>query len=314
MIVRIKKRSLALLVILAIVSVSIVYAASTSVVKKFKVDLVITNRNPQINVSNVSGFSVDPSEGGNSIVLISFNVTDADGAGNINASTAIVNFTLGSPNGQHYANVSAVASSEFGTCINHSESSTVVVVNCTVVVPYFANSSSIWVVNISIRDIFGGSATNDTLRFTYNILSALSLPYSFTNFSTVNLGQQNVRAYPHILMNNTGNDDFNRINMSAAALVGTTTASESIGVTNFGVNLTNSSTSENKYLAFSADGTVNLRNPLNGSNASLYHGHTSAFAPNNDKGNISAFIWVNVPSSGLSAQLYNATWNITAVS
>ncbi len=293
---------------------------TSSNVKQNSTLITVTNRAPIIKLNNVTGFAVDPVEAGNSIILLSFNVTDSDGAATINASKAIVNLTLGTNDGQFRFNISRPDSdSEFGTCINHTEpgpgSETArVVINCTVLLRYYENSSSNWVINISVKDISGSAAINDTLRFTYNVLSAISLPYQSINFSTVNLGQQNVKAYPHILMNNTGNDDFNRINMSAAALVGTTTASESIGVTNFGVNLTNSSTSENKYLAFSADGTVNLRNPLNGSNASLYHGHTSAFAPNNDKGNISAFIWVNVPSSGLSAQLYNATWNITAVS
>ncbi len=41
--------------------------------------------------------------------------------------------------------------------------------------------------------------------------------------------------------------------------------------------------------------------------------YTSAFAPNVDKGNISVFIWVDVPTSQLSAQLYNATWNVTVI-
>ena len=99
--------------------------------------------------------------------------------------------------------------------------------------------------------------------------------------------------------------------MTAAALVGTTTSSENIAVTNFGVNLTNSST--NLRLTFPANGIVNLVDPNGAGNATLFHGHTSAFAPNADKGNISAFIWVNVPSSQLSSQLYNATWNVTGV-
>ena len=53
--------------------------------------------------------------------------------------------------------------------------------------------------------------------------------------------------------------------------------------------------------------------PSGARNASLLHGHTSAFAPNDDDGNMSVFIWVNVPASGLSSQLYNATWNVTVI-
>ena len=317
MIIKIKKRNLliaAAFLILAVL-IPLIYAQTGgNVVRRagFKVDLVISNRNPVINVSNASGFAVDPASGGNAIVLISFNVTDADGATDINASKAVVNFTLGGNAGQYYVNQSFVASSEFGNCFNHSPSSTVVVINCTVVLPYYANASANWVINISVQDKFGGVGRNDTLRFTYNFVSALALPYAFVNFSNVNLGDVNKPAFPHLLINNTGNDDFDMVNMSAAALVGTTTASENIPVTNFYVNLTNSSNGD-LALNFPANGIVNLRDTATGSNISFQHGHTSAFAPNADKGNISAFIWVDVPSSGLSSQLYNATWNATAI-
>ena len=316
MIIRIKKRSLliaAAFLILAVL-IPLIYAQTGgNVVRRagFKVDLVIQNRNPSINVSNVTGFSVDAISGGNAIVLISFNVTDADGAGDINASKAVVNFTLGGNAGQYYVNQSFVASSEFGTCFNHSPSSTVVVINCTIILPYYANATNLWVINISVQDRFGSVGRNDTLRFTINYLSALALPYSFVNFSNVSLGQQNVRAYPHLLINHTGNEDFDMVNMTAADLVGTSTISEFIDVIQFGVNLTNSSA--DLSLPFPADGIVNLRDTATGNNVSFLHGHTSAFAPNADKGNISAFIWVDVPSSGLSPQLYNATWNVTAI-
>ena len=311
MLIRLKKRVVGLCLVLLLLVLPILYGASTTVSKGFKVDLAISNANPTINVSNVSGFSVDPIEGGSSVVLISFNVTDANGAGDINASTAVVNFTLGGYPGQFYANNSFVASSEFGTCKNHSPSSTVVVINCTVVLPYYANQSSNWVVNISVKDRSGAVGINDTLRFTYNILSAFSLGTSFINFSNVNLGQQNVRAYPHLLVNNTGNDDFNMTNLSASALVGTTNPAENIPVTNFGVNSSNSST--NVRLSFPANGIVNIQDAITGGNISFHHGAPTAFPPNADKGNISLFFWVNVPSSGLSPQLYNATWNLTAI-
>jgi len=311
MIIKIKKRSLSLFLIAVLVTISIVVTAQTTERVNFKVELEIIGIAPQINVSNIS-FTVNPIAGGNAIVLIFFNVTDSDGASDINASTAIVNFTLGGIDAQYYANDSrGDLTGEFGTCGNSSDGSTSVTINCTVTIPYFANQSNLWVVNISVEDISGIKAVNATIIFTYNVVSSLSLPHTFMNFSNATLGTQNVRAFPHLIINNTGNDDFNRINMTAAALVGTTDNTQNIPVTNFGVNLTNSTV--DLRLSFPAGGTVNLRNPTNGSNATLVHGHTSAFAPNDVTGNISAFIWVNVPSSGLSRQLYNATWNVTAI-
>ena len=318
MIIKIKKRNLieslififytaAIILTLSAISLPFVFPVTLNTTKLgFKVELVISNRNPQINVSNVT-FSVDPVSASSSSVLISFNVTDGDGATNINASTAIVNLTLGTPGtSQFYTNISAVASSEFGTCSNHSPSSTVVVINCTVNLPYFSNASSVWVVNISVKDTNGGIGRNDTLRFTVNSLSSISLPYAAVNFSNVNLGQQNVPASP-LTLNNTGNNDFVQINITATALVGTTTTSELIAATNFYANITNATAGLGLQLGTSAVSLVEST----GGNTSLIHGHTSAFAPNADKGNRTVFFWVNVPSGGLSSQLFNATWNLT---
>jgi len=274
------------------------------------VTVSLVNQVPVVKLNNASAFSVDPISGSSSIILISFNVTDAQGVDEINASKAIVNLTLGSLSGQFRFNISDQAG-EFGTCFNHTQGNTVVI-NCTVAMQYYDNASSNWVINVSVQDTSGGIGINDTLRFTYNTLSSLSLPPAVLNFSSVNLGQQDVLAYPHLLMNNTGNDDFTRVNISAAALVGTTTTTESIPVNNFGVNTTNSSS--NLRSSFPDNGIISLTDAAAGTFSALTHGHTSAFAPNSDKGNISVFVWVNVPSSGLSVQFYNATWNVTATS
>ena len=266
----------------------------------------VANTAPVIKLNNAT-FSADPVTGGNSRILISFNVTDTDGVNTINASKAIVNLTLGKD--QFRFNISDQGN-EFGTCMNHTQGN-VMIINCTIIMKYYDNASSNWVINVSVKDIAGNNAVNDTVTFTYNTLSSISMVSSALNFSTVTLGQQNVRAYPHLLMNNTGNDDFGQVNMTASALTGMTTTTESIAVTNFGVNLSNSSS--NSRLSFPADGIINLRDPDTGKNITFRHGYIDAFGPNADKGNISAFIWVNVPSSGLSTQLYNATWNITAI-
>jgi len=316
MIVKIKKRNLVLLIIAILISLPLVYAAASVVKASFKVELVISNRNPTIVVNNItaslgsSQFSVDPTAAGTTYVLISFNVTDADNITQINASKTVVNFTLGT-NSEYYSNISAVASSEFGTCKNTTATITVMIINCTIALPYYANASGNWRINISVQDIYGGIGRNDSAFFTVNVVSGLALPNAGINFSNVNIGQANVLAYPHLLINNTGNDDFTQINMSAAALVGTTTTTENIAVTNFGVNTTNSTT--NLRTAFPSNGVLTLTDTGAGANMKLLHGATSALQ-NADKGNISVFVWVNVPSSGLSSQLYNATWNVTTTS
>src|SRR3989344_6318919 len=104
MIIKIKKRDLLIITGFAVFAILIplIYAVGENLPRTqfFKVELAISNRNPTINVSNLTGgassFSVDTTAAGDVKVLISFNVTDSDGAGNINASSAVVNFTLGS--------------------------------------------------------------------------------------------------------------------------------------------------------------------------------------------------------------------------
>jgi len=53
-------------------------------------------------------------------------------------------------------------------------------------------------------------------------------------------------------------------------------------------------------------------------NLTLPHGHTSAKTTYGDnaisaKGNQSLYFWVDIPSSGLSSQKYNNTWNISVI-
>ena len=319
MIIKIKKRDLLIVSVflILIILIPIIYAQANQPRRaSFKVDLVISNRNPTINVSNVSGFAVDTVAAGNVRVLISFNVTDPDGVGQVNASKAVVNFTLGGlSSGLFFSNVSEVTSSEFGTCANHTETGGRVVINCTVILPYFSNASATWVVNISIQDTQGATGRNDTLRFTVNTVSGLALPHAFINFSNVNLNQQNVPAFPHLILNNTGNEDFDTLNITAATLVGTTTSSETIAPSQFFANITNGTAGAGVPLATTA---VTLREVTQSAadtldNATLVHGHTSAYSVIADKGNRSVFFWVDVPSGGLSSQFYNATWNATVI-
>src|SRR3989338_2780047 len=99
MIIKIKKRNLLLLLIIVLVTAPLAYAVASVKVVNFKIELAISNRNPTILLNNVtvsidsSQFSVDPSAAGTTYVVISFNVTDADGVTQVNASKTVINFT-----------------------------------------------------------------------------------------------------------------------------------------------------------------------------------------------------------------------------
>ncbi|MBI2557708.1 hypothetical protein HYW20_00130 [Candidatus Woesearchaeota archaeon] len=273
------------------------------------------NAAPVIKINNAT-FSADPVAGTSVPILLSFNITDPQGVSDINASKFIINLTLGGLDGQFRFNISGPdANSEFGTCYNHTEpgpgsEAARMIINCTLLLMYYDNASALWTINASIKDISSSAGINDTLRFTYNSLSSISLTYAAVNFSNVFLGQQDVPSSP-LTLNNTGNDDFDMINITASALVGTSITTESIAPTNFYVNITNQTAGAGLQLGAAAVSLIEFDGANFGKNASLVHGHTGAFAPNADKGNRTIFFWVDVPSGGLSSQLFNATWNVT---
>ena len=270
-----------------------------------------SNSNPIIKLNISSGLSVDPVAGGIARISISFNVTDADGTSEINVTTVIVNLTLGGGGGQFRYNASGY-NGGLGTCYNHTEVSKVVI-NCTVLMRYYDNASNNWRINVSIRDTNGAVGYNDSRTFTYNTLSAIAFPRAWINFSSLTLGTNNQQALLPLVLNNTGNDDFNQINISAATLFGVDVTSESIAASQFRINGTNNGAGNGMPLT---NGALTIRG-LTG-NLSLYHGHTSALTSYYDtiisaKGNQSLYFWVDVPSSGISSQKYNNTWNITVI-
>src|SRR3989344_3356525 len=178
---------------------------------------------PIVRLINATGFSVDPVSGTGAVVLITFNISDEQGVSNINASKSIVNLTLGTPGPSQFRYNISDKGTELETCGNHTEtagSTGYVIVNCTIRMRYFDNVSSNWVINVSVTDLDGLVGRNGTQIFTYNSLSSISLPHLFINFSSVFLGAANQPAFPHLVLNNTGNDDFDMINMTGADLVG----------------------------------------------------------------------------------------------
>lgn len=257
-------------------------------------DLVIAsvaNTAPIIKVFNLSGFSVDPTEAGSTFVLISFNATDSDGVSEINASKAVANFTLGGRNSGIFRFNSS--------CANHTEGISVII-NCTIIMRYYDNASSSWIMNLSVEDTFGDSGRNDSLNFTYNSLLAATIINSLLDFSNVTLNQNNAPSKAPIMLNSTGNTIFSLINLTAAQLVGVSNTSLAIQPESFIVNLSNSTTGAGQQLS-----NLSLRLiDITGSNASLQFGKEGA-------SNISIFFFLDVPSSGLTSQQYNSTWNLT---
>ena len=179
---------------------------------------------------------------------------------------------------------------------------------------YYDNTSSKWVINISIKDNSNAIGINDSHIFTYNELSAMSLAVAYINFSALTLGQTDQPSQTPIILNNTGNDDFEQINITASHLYGTKDSDYYIGVGNFTINYTDAVAGSGLKL----DVTTLVIPWRDGLNLSLQHGHTSALTDYNDKvistkGNQSLYFWVDVPAAGLITQKYNNTWNISVI-
>ena len=261
-------------------------------------------------------------------------MTDEQGVGNINASKAIVNLTLGPRDvAQFRYNISDDGTSEFGTCGNYTAAgpggeAARVVINCTVLMKFYDNASSNWVINVSVKDIDGLTGINDTVTFTYNSLAAFSINSrgvsdgANLNFSTnVFAGSNDVAANAPILLNNTGNNDFDQINITGANLIQIGGAAE-IAIGRFFVNITNNTLGNGMPLTTSAQ-TIRAAITLAGeeiSNATLMHGPSSigetpiypGVADFYSKGNQTLLFWLDLPL-GLPSGTYNNTWNLTVV-
>ena len=335
MIIKIKKRDLliATAFLSLLVLIPLIYAqVGTAKKAGFGVWLTIGNRNPVIYLLNESRFSLDPVSGGSAAIIIAFNVTDPDNVNQVNGSGdsggVIVNLTLGSRSDAQFRTHSSCTNTTTG-----SGGTGIATFNCTVNLRYYDNNSANWVINITVIDSEGGTGRNDsngsTLHtFTYNSLASFSITAKDVsesanlNFTSLNLGDSNQPSKAPLLLNNTGNNDFDQINITGAALIGITTPGETIAASNFFVNVTNSSSGNRGMPLSNSPQTIkDIPSAGDTANATLFHGPgisgdsvpypgTSGFSA---RGNLSLYFWVNVPSSGLSAQTYNNTWNLTVV-
>lgn len=320
MIVKVKKRDLLILTgaLILIILLPLIYSQTQTVkTGSFTAWLVISNQGPRINATyNVTGITIIPSTGSTKQVLISFNASDPDGVTQLNGTDGgrvIINLTLGPP--------SVSQSRSDATCTNTSYVNHVTF-TCTIDMQYYDNASSAWVINITVIDSNSGTFTNDTGRFTYDDLAGFTLrrrglSESGLNFTSLNIGDDDKPAKTPILLNNTGNNDFDQINITAADLI---SGGSNIGVGNFTINITNGTAGNGMRLYKGAQVIPDSPGISSDANATLLHGpgmsgQSVTYAGVTDfksKGNLSLYFWVDVPT-GIGTGTYNATWNLTLV-
>jgi hypothetical protein len=333
--VRNKTLIISVIILLLLILLPIVYSqVGTGVKRGFGVWLIISNAGPIVKLNNVTIGAIDPVAAGAVKVIISFNVTDSNGVVDINATKAVLNFSRGGADGAQFRyNASADSGTELGTCYNHTQGTTVII-NCTIWMYYYDNAST-WNITATVKDLSGAVGRNNSITFTYNSLASFSVTSRISkesaniNFTSLSLGDQNQEAKAPLLLNNSGNNDFDQINITAANLIGVSDSGYSIAATAFQVNSTNASKIDTnaaggrgKPLAVTTITIPARDQPAADSvnNLTLYHGASSTgdtSAPYSDetlaKGNQTLIFWVDVPGSALITQAYNNTWNISVV-
>jgi len=189
--------------------------------------LNITVGNNAPTISGITFISAQtPTESGAKTVIFNFNVTDADGASNLNDSAAKAEFdNVGEA---VRVNNSCVWVRDYAP--NTAEYS------CSVNMWYFDESGT-WYVNVSSADINGAGARDDSTRqFTFNqltsmVMSPTALGWGALGVANVNVGSSN----DPIVVNNTGNDEGLSLNVTGRDLRGETVNTEYIYASNFSV-------------------------------------------------------------------------------
>jgi len=162
-------------------------------------------------------------------VTFFFNATDANGASDFNNTSA-----------RGFINKSAETSRYNFSCSSENINTTTNRYNCTVDIWYFDGDGD-WTVNVSVKDNSSNYVQNTSQVFTVNPTKAMVINTNGLRWTDINLGTTNNLAANNITVNNTGNVNITRGNVTVRTynLHGLTTASQFIYAANFSVNIIN---------------------------------------------------------------------------
>lgn len=182
------------------------------------------------NVTKITDVSGGLNEGpAPTYVIINFSVTDADGIGNINDSSARVNLSKSGETSR--INSSCARWQASGNSANYTCNMTM----------YWWDGVGNWVVNVTIKDLNGNYAENSTITLTVGSTSGFVSGPSSLTWATISPGATNTLANNNLRLNNTGNVVKN-VQINATDLVGESTSSKQLGANNFSIANTSSCT------------------------------------------------------------------------
>ena len=192
--------------VMAVISMaSIVIADTECTSQDCPVNTSLTVGNSAPTITDVeSGIVVTLTAESSTPVNVSFNVTDANGFGDLNESTSqCVGFKTGESD---RTSTSCTAQSQSGNDLTY---------NCAVNFQFFDAAAADWRWNCSVSDNSLASDFNDTVTFTVNALNFIDQnATTFTWFSAItNVTDQ--EANSSIRLDNGGNQDYETANVTA---------------------------------------------------------------------------------------------------
>ncbi len=255
----------------------------------FQVNLTLSgNSNPTITWVQ-SGISANPVESGTRTVYVAFNASDNNGHADIDYSTAqIILSKVG-----ELERASSI-------CDNFNNDSLVKQFNCTITLQYY-DSDGNWQINASVLDTASAYDDDTAQTFSYGVLYAARGNNDGITFGSVTLGATEAADNDPLLLDNTGNQNFTEINLTAYNLEGQGAQPDQyIDASNLFVN----ATADAKGQALSNNTPITI---------------PAATLPRDIGGsdnNVSLYIYVDIPAAGLSNQDYvsGSPWTIQVFS
>ena len=273
-----------ILITILFLTLTLTFTSGAPTTVNFTVNLSLGGNAVPVVTWVESGLSPNPTESTATTIWIKFNATDNNGHADIDYSTASVILTR-----------AGETQRTSGSCNNYGNDSLTKLFNCSVNMEYYDEDGT-WTINASVQDFSAAYDDDTATTLAYGTLQALrGSPLGIT-FGTLNLNDNEQATNDPLILNNTGNQNFTQINLTAFDLTGVDNPAQYIAASDLYANI-----SLNDYGDQLSNNTMVAL-----TNGTLYRDIGGVDINRN------LYFWINVPSSGLSNQNYTASslWQI----
>jgi len=271
------------------------------------INITLGNTLPYVLYANVSPGQGDiiPVESGTRTVDFVFNMTDADGTGNLNSSTAELNITF-------FSSGAVLEESRWNdSCVQQASYSDpapqgTLEFNCKVTFYWYDTAGISWRINASIADInnergytnYSGPNNFTMLNFSYYQLSSMVMSPNALDFGTVSSPDSNINATSPITVNHTGNAMNQMLNLTPYHLIGESNGEE-IPIENGGLRVKANVPLSGRPFDICTD---NAGNVLNATTQELPDGIINPYDSEDDNWQRNIYFCLSDVPGGLTAQ------------